>query len=315
MTLVKVLKNKAYFKRFQVKNRRRRECKTDYAQRRALVKQDKNKYNTPKYRLVVRTTNTKIVCQVIYATIEGDKIVCQADSTELTRYGIPAGLKNYSAAYCTGLLIARRVLKQLKMDSAIAGNKKINGEEYHVADEECERRPFKCVLDVGLTRTTVGNRVFGALKGAADGGLDIPHNTKRFPGYTVDEGKEGKYSAETHRDRIFGKHVADYMRQMKDEEPEEYEKHFSAFIKAGITSDKIEGMYKKAHDKIRANPDAARKVKSTKKNIRKGNKITTPGGKSYERKVRITLEERKARVMNRIRAAQEKAAENAEEEE
>jgi len=37
-------------------------------------------------------------------------------------------------------------------------------------------------LDIGLVATTVGNRVFGALKGAVDGGLDIPHNTKRFPG-------------------------------------------------------------------------------------------------------------------------------------
>jgi len=40
------------------------------------------------------------------------------------------------------------------------------------------------VLDVGLVRTTCGNRVFGALKGACDGGLHIPHSTKRFPGFT-----------------------------------------------------------------------------------------------------------------------------------
>ena len=30
------------------------------------------------------------------------------------------------------------------------------------------------------------NRVFGCMKGAADGGLDIPHNEKRFPGYDRD---------------------------------------------------------------------------------------------------------------------------------
>jgi hypothetical protein len=50
MPFVKVVKNKAYFKRFQVKFRRRREGKTDYFARKRLVVQDKNKYNTPKYR-------------------------------------------------------------------------------------------------------------------------------------------------------------------------------------------------------------------------------------------------------------------------
>jgi len=34
-----------------------------------------------------------------------------ADSTELKRYGLTAGLTNYSSAYCTGLLLARRLLK------------------------------------------------------------------------------------------------------------------------------------------------------------------------------------------------------------
>lgn len=40
------------------------EGKTDYRARKRLVTQDKNKYNTPKYRLVVRFTNTDIVTQV-----------------------------------------------------------------------------------------------------------------------------------------------------------------------------------------------------------------------------------------------------------
>jgi len=41
-------------------------------------------------------------------------------------------------------------------------------------------------LDVGLTHTTTGNRVFGALKGAVDGGLNVPHSSNRFPGYFKD---------------------------------------------------------------------------------------------------------------------------------
>merc|ERR1712194_220408 len=104
-----VLKNKAYFKRFQVKYRRRREGKTDYRARRKMVRQDKNKYNNRKYRLVVRFTSRKVICQIMYATIRGDMVVEQAASTELSKFGVPVGLKNYAAAYCTGLLIARRI--------------------------------------------------------------------------------------------------------------------------------------------------------------------------------------------------------------
>lgn len=74
MGFIKVVKNKAYFKRYQVKFRRRREGKTDYFARKRLVVQNKNKYNTPKYRLVARFTNTDIITQVTYATIEGDKV-------------------------------------------------------------------------------------------------------------------------------------------------------------------------------------------------------------------------------------------------
>lgn len=37
------------------------------------------------------------------------------------------------------------------------------GEDYSVEPGE-SRRPFRALLDVGLIRTTTGNRVFGALK-------------------------------------------------------------------------------------------------------------------------------------------------------
>lgn len=36
-------------------------------------------------------------------------IVCAAYSHELPKYGVSVGLTNYAAAYCTGLLLARRV--------------------------------------------------------------------------------------------------------------------------------------------------------------------------------------------------------------
>ena len=56
------------------------------------------------------------------------------------------------------------------------------------ADEDGPR-PFKCYLDTGLKRTSTGNRIFGVMKGASDGGLLVPHSESRFPGYDV-ESKE-----------------------------------------------------------------------------------------------------------------------------
>jgi hypothetical protein len=93
--------------------------------------------------------------------------------------------------------------------------------EYKIHD----KRPFKALLDVGLVRTTTGNRVFGAMKGAVDGGVFIPHNTKRFPGYHTQKAQAattkrggkggaqekakatGDYKADEHRAHIMGQHV------------------------------------------------------------------------------------------------------------
>merc|ERR1712156_27381 len=256
MPFVKVVKNKAYFKRYQVKYRRRREGRTDYFARKRLCVQDKNKYNTPKYRMIVRFTNKDIICQIAYAKIEGDAIICAAYAHELPRYGVKVGLTNYAAAYCTGLLLARRLLKSLKLDEIYAGNDDINGDEYYVESQDGQPGAFRCYLDVGLARTTTGARVFGALKGAADGGLDIPHSVKRFPGY---DNEAGEFNAEVHRNHIFGKHVSDYMTMLQDEDEEQYKRQFSLYIKNGITPAGVEAMYTNGHTAIRADPAAKEK--------------------------------------------------------
>jgi len=251
MGFVKVIKNKAYFKRFQVKFKRRREGKTDYYARKRLTTQDKNKYNTPKYRLIVRFTNKDIVCQIAYAKIEGDVIVCAAYAHELPRYGIKVGLTNYAAAYCTGLLCARRLLQKYNLGDKYEGQTEVDGEHFTVEDNDDGPGAFRAYLDVGLKRTSTGARVFGAMKGAADGGLDIPHSTRRFPGY---DDESNDFSAEVHRNHIFGQNVAEYMRSLNDEDEDAFKKQFSQYIKNGVTADAIEGMYKKAHAAIRADP-------------------------------------------------------------
>merc|ERR1711957_616549 len=88
----------------------------------------------------------------------------------------------------------------------------------------------------GLVRTTTGSKVFGALKGAADGGLNIPHSEKRFPGYD----REGKdFDAETHKKYIFAGHVTEYMELLEED----------------IEGDGLEEMWTKVHEAIRENPE------------------------------------------------------------
>jgi large subunit ribosomal protein L5e len=286
---VKVQKNKAYFSRYQVKFRRRREGRTDYRQRKRLCAQDKNKYQSPKYRLVVRFTNSHVICQIAYSLIDGDRILTQASSKELPRYGLSCGLKNYAATYCTGLLVARRLLQKIGLDDVYDGNNDIDGEImktemgkriFYVDEVNEDKRPFRALLDVGCRATTTGCRIFGALKGAADGGLDIPHSEKRFPGYDRDA-KE--YDADLHRERIFGGHVGEYMQYLEEEDNAKYQQQFASYIKNNIDPEGLEELYESVHEAIRADPSPREK------------KPFTPD-KTFKKKAKKTLEERKASV-------------------
>lgn len=288
MPFVKVVKNKSYFKTFQVKMARRRNGRTDYRQRHKLITQDKNKYQSPKYRLVVRFSNKYVMIQVVYAEITGDKVLCAASSKELPKHGLKVGLKNYSAAYCTGLLLARRLLTKLDLAETYAGQEEVtgsvvkteyDGRTFYVDEVDDEKRPFRCLLDVGIKNTTTGAKVFAAMKGAADGGLDIPHSDKRFPGYSRDT---KTFDAEVHKSRIMGEHVADYMREMEEDDEDMYKRHFAKYIEEGLEADDIEEKMESVHESIRADP--SRVPITTKFTI----------DKSYKHLPKFTYEQRKA---------------------
>eukprot|EP00013_Stygamoeba_regulata_P025840 CAMPEP_0177645312 /NCGR_PEP_ID=MMETSP0447-20121125/9182_1 /TAXON_ID=0 /ORGANISM="Stygamoeba regulata, Strain BSH-02190019" /LENGTH=299 /DNA_ID=CAMNT_0019147787 /DNA_START=45 /DNA_END=944 /DNA_ORIENTATION=- len=289
MAFVKVLKNKAYFKRFQTKYRRRREGKTDYYARKRLITQDKNKYNTPKYRFVARFTNADVICQIVRSKIVGDFTETVAYAHELPRYGLKHGLTNYAAAYATGLLCARRHLKKIGLDEKYVGQKDASkvGEDFIVEPLDDGPRPFCALLDVGLVRTTTGHRVFAAMKGAIDGGIDIPHSESRFVGFDR-EGK--KLDAEVLRKHIYGGHVADYMKHLSSENPDRYNKQFSRYIKDGVKPEGVEEIYKKAHAAIRADPTFK---KSTKAKPAKQVRHKT-------RRAKMSLAQRKDRVRQKL---------------
>ena len=293
MPFVKIQKNNVYSKRFQVKFRRRRLGKTDYYQRQRLTLQRKNKYNTAKWRFVVRRTNKRIICQFVWNTLQGDKVKSYADSTELQKYGITAGLTNFAAAYATGLLCSRRLLsildkenekkkietKMTEMFNLIKEPSNDDVDFEALCDEkDVGQRPFTAYLDLGLVRATKGNRVFAAMKGAIDGGVHIPHNPKVFPSKKSEEDdqpkkdkkddkkkgqtakpkkKEEKKEDEgcTLKGRIFGVHVQEYM-DLYEKKSDKQNYQFSKWkecLKKAGVKT-VEDLYKKAHAEIRKNP-------------------------------------------------------------
>lgn len=152
--------------RYFVPFRRRREGKTDYYQRTRLVVAD-----VP--RMVVRKTNRHIIVQLVTAEMDGDRTLVAANSKELEQYGYKGSTSNTPAAYLTGMLFAVKA-KKAQQDSA--------------------------VLDIGLNRATPGARVFAALKGAVDAGLDIPYGEEILPS----------------EERLKGAHIAAYNKNAGD---------------------------------------------------------------------------------------------------
>ena len=143
---------------YRVSLRRRREGKTDYQARKALVLSGRP-------RLVARSTVKNVVAQIIVAKPHGDEVLAAAHSRELKKYGWKAATGNVPAAYLTGLLCGFKA--------------KAKG----VAE---------AVLDIGLVAPTKGSKVFAVLSGVLNAGVDVPHDEEKM----VEERIEGAHIAE-----------------------------------------------------------------------------------------------------------------------
>jgi len=146
---------------YSVHFRRRREGKTDYGKRLALIKS-----NTP--RLVVRKTNRFIIAQVTSWGENGDSTIASATSKALGAFGF-AGKANTPSAYLTGLLCG--VKAKAKGVSEI-------------------------VLDAGLHSPTKGSVIFAVLKGAVDAGLKANFGEGKMPSQERISGKHLNAEAE-----------------------------------------------------------------------------------------------------------------------
>ena len=76
---------------------------------------------------MVRFSNKDIFCQFMYSTLAGDVCVAAARARELPKFGLEVGLSNYAAAYCTGLLAARRVLVKFGLADTYTGVEEATG--------------------------------------------------------------------------------------------------------------------------------------------------------------------------------------------
>jgi len=137
--------------------KRRRESKTDYGARIALIKS-----GLP--RIVVRKTNKYIIAQIVSTKAVQDFVIAGANSAELQKLGWKGGCKNTGAAYLTGFLLATKVKDRIKA----------------------------AVADIGLYRSTKGSKLYAVLKGASDAGLGINYDESMLPDEGRIKGKDAK---------------------------------------------------------------------------------------------------------------------------
>ena len=140
----------AYGKNQRLRFKRRRNGETDYRRRMKMLRGGFA-------RAVVRVTNTQIICQLVNYEPTGDTVKISIDGRTLVeKYGWPidASRKSIPASYISGYAMAK---------AAIAAGHK------------------EAVLDIGLAASTPGNRVFAALKGMVDAGMEIPYGESVLP--------------------------------------------------------------------------------------------------------------------------------------
>ena len=146
-----------------VPQRRRREGRTDYRHRLAMVKSGKP-------RFVIRKSVNSMTCQFIEHDSKGDRTLVTVSSSNLPALGWKGSIGNIPAAYLTGLLCGIKAKK--------SGIK-------------------EAVLDIGLHTSTKGSRLYSALKGAVDAGIGIPHSDEIFPPEERIRGKHIEQHAES----------------------------------------------------------------------------------------------------------------------
>lgn len=181
---------------YRVALRRKREGKTDYRKRLKLLQA-----GVP--RLVVRRSLNHVAAQIVSFEEKGDRVIASAHSKELAKLGWQGGTSNLPAAYLVGLLCATRAKK---------------------------KGAAKAVLDAGLGVLVKGSKIFAALKGALDAGLEIPHSEEVLPSES----------------RIKGEHITSYAAKLGEEK----QKRFSHYAARSLPPENLPKHFEEIKSKI-----------------------------------------------------------------
>lgn len=126
-------------KKYTVQYRRKREGKTDYKQRLALIKSGQP-------RLVIRKSQKHILIQITEYSPTGDKVKLSTHTAELKKLGWKGATANTPAAYLCGRITAKKAK---------------------------EKNITKCITDLGRYTSVKGSILYAAIKGAQDYGLKL----------------------------------------------------------------------------------------------------------------------------------------------
>ncbi len=132
---------------YKVPFRRRREKRTNYEKRLALVKSEKP-------RMVVRKSNRYVDISFVVFEPEGDKTLLTVTGRKLSKLFKWPSKRNVWSAYLTGLYAGKEISKK--------GVKEF-------------------ILDVGMHTPSKGSVLFAALQGAIDAGLKSTYNGEKIP--------------------------------------------------------------------------------------------------------------------------------------
>jgi len=177
--------------------RRKRQNKTNYKKRLSYLKSGLT-------RLVVRPTSKNVLLSLVNYADEGDKVICSVDVSLLKKIGWKHHGGNFPSAYLLGLMVAKK-----KTDS--------------VTDE--------VIVDFGLCHVAPKSRLFAAVKGAIDGGLNVIVDSESLPS----------------EERIKGSAIESYAKTI---DKKGYDKQFSKIIKNGTKPEHIVSDFESVKKKI-----------------------------------------------------------------
>jgi len=184
---------------YRVKLRRRREGKTDYHARKAMVVSERP-------RLVPRFSAKNVSIQIVISKVSGDEVIAAAHSKELKKkYNWKAPTGNIPAAYLTGLICGYK-----------ANNKGVKN----------------AILDIGLINPTKGSKIFAALNGVIDAGIEVPYDEKKIV-----------------KGRIDGTHIAKYGNSM-EADSEAYSAKFAKYLEQKISPKDLPEHFSKIKSEI-----------------------------------------------------------------